>query len=166
MLGQEVMHSNCYTFLNIVTCHVVTRSFLRISVYLLNTFYHENLKDWSGRERRSAGALDKMTRSAGALDKTEMERGAERGVGALERWSKIGRSAGALTKKGRSAGALIPLYGPQSHLDVSCVPSGSIENACNTTRQHTKLLLNSRKWSGFARNAIWRPRTQWAWFKW
>ena len=93
-----------------ILSHVVTRSFLRISVYLFNK---EKLKVWSGRARWSAGALDKMTRSAGALDKTELERGAERGVGALERWWKIGRSAGALTKKGRSAGALIPLYGPR-----------------------------------------------------
>ena len=63
----------------------MSRAFLRISVYLLNNFYHKNLKDWSGRARWSAGALDKMTRSAGALYKTELERGAERGVGALER---------------------------------------------------------------------------------
>ena len=53
-------------------------------VYLLSNLYHEKLKNWSGRVRWSAGALDKMTRSAGALDKTEMERGAEREVGALE----------------------------------------------------------------------------------
>ena len=68
-----------------VLSHVVTRAFLRISVYLLDNFYHKNLRYWSGRACWSAGVLDKMTRSAGALDKTELERGAERGVGALER---------------------------------------------------------------------------------
>ena len=45
----------------------------------------KSFKDWSGSACWSAGALDKITRSAGALDKTESERGAEMGVGALER---------------------------------------------------------------------------------
>ena len=67
----------------------------------------------SGYGCRSAGALFKIGQSAGAPDKNGLERGAEIGVGMLERWWKIGWSAGALIKRGRSAGALFPLHGPQ-----------------------------------------------------